>query len=775
MASKSWKIIVYETDESTPDFTITDSELVAAPTIGGQRAKPLEGKVESVSWKAEVGDFSGFIATELGDSDDRQHLQGRLVEAQIDTGSGFQTIWIGRWTGSSESNGPGKFSITFATEHWKALNADIFRTQDTTQLFPNYPVGLNDPWNKYPRGDTIPAEVLEVDGDHVQIIVQGGRNNLFSEKINLGARVPDSVVEFLRDDVKPRSERNTTTTPTAGNFENLRLVNEDTSTDYEIINFGGAGFTSINAILSDLLDEPARWPPIINLYWPGISPNVGDRFQISINADGSVTSEGTPLHIGGEDGIDPIQLLKDKYQAEGIRIDSNIFDTFDESTNPDGLLAHPDIPKMWFRITGPQKLGKWAEENVYKSLGLVPFINSNGEIAPKFILIPKDVDPNTLTTINASDISTDGHPTWDHLGNEAITAVRSTYNFARKIEVTGSDPQSAKFDSDTGDAIEIDEKKSLVDSEHDRLSAVGRREHVIHFSGVWDNTFARRIREQLAIEIFDRYGDGPIKGQVSGLSSLEAIEPGEFFVIDLDTFPNASEVDGRGGTRVVQNMASFLAPAGPTLEFLDVGPDSQPLSAPTLSIAKNTNEPESAIDATISGLDADATQWFLQLRVQGIWGTYAVTDVGTTTITIDNLIPGETYDARALVSAPERIRSAWSSPLQTVTLDSISAPTGIAVDEITGSTAKITWTVASSDLKVQVLLDGTLITTLFPNSNRFFLQGLSPSTMYTIAVRHIHDSGAISSEDSTTFTTLATTPVAPELTDFGYLVGGRVF
>lgn len=759
-----WRFRVYETDESTVSFDITNSQLTDPPTIPTPRAKPLEGRVESASFQVKVGDFSDFLSSKLADSNNRQQLQGRLVEAQMDKGSGFSKVWTGRWAGASESDGPGEYTVRFSDEHWRGRQAEIFRTQDTTQVYPNQPHGLKNAWGRHPNprfvgtsfwsGNDVLAHVETV-GTNTVILRLGGKAGAnYNEGWNPD-RVSNEVVDWIRDDQLSEAEN---ADSSSGNFDHLRCaVTESPSDgDYPIINFSKKLPSSAGAsgrLLGPLDDEDPTWPTYVRLAWSTNQPAQDSLVRVSFHADGAATSDTLPLHIGGEDGKDPIQLAKDKYDAEGIRYDSDVFSTYDSSTNPDGLIGHPLIPNMWWRITEPKKLGPWLEENVYKPLGLVPYLNDDGEIAPRFATLPLNEDPSTLTTVDASNVATDGHPTWNHHGTKAVTAVKAKYRAARPAD----HKQSSSF---AADLIEVNEEE-LDPIDHDRVSNVGRRVHTLDYSGLWSKDQTERLHKQFAREILDRYGDGPVDGQFKGLDALDSVSRGDLIKIDLDTFPNATATGGRGGIRLVQVVGKTQTPAGPDFEFLDAGPNDQALSTPSVSISKNTSRSKEAVDVTISSIDSDATRWTLQLKVgSDPWETYDENPAGTTSVTIYNLPSGTTIQARAMVTAPLRIRSDWATAAS-ATLDGFTAPSSPSAS-VDGRSITLSWTNGEDDAPVMpVVMEGTsgtpadaLDSPLPPGTTEFTFSDLSASTQHTVGVYHTDGStGGSSSQTTTTATT----------------------
>jgi len=472
------------------------------------------------------------------------------------------------------------------------------------------------------------------------------------------------------------------------------------------------------------------------------------------------------LHIGGTDGIDPIQHVKDIYTTYGIRFDSDVFSNWDPDTNPDGLIGHPNIPaRAWWRITEPQDLDSWVAENIYKPLGLVPFINKSGEIAPRFVFQPIDIDPSTLPIANASNIGPD-HPTWDHKGaTESITSLQVVTELVNKALPPEEDNEI--FEADGGDGINVQEFP-LIPEESDRFS-INDEVHKIEIS-VPSVGFADKIQRNLSKSFFNKFADGPIEGVVQNLTSFD-INPGEFFLIDLDTFPNAVEADGRGGKRIVQAIDKIIEPSGFEYRYLDAGPENQALSIPTISIATNSSTPRHAVDVTLDSVDGGAKTWVLQIKVgNDDWVTIDSADISTTTLTVGGLPSNTTIQARAFLLAPSRITSGISTTVS-VTTDALNPPTNLTLESSSGTNATVSWTNGESEELIEILVDGVVNITLRINTNIHTLEDLPAATEVTVGVRHVDQFGGVSTTDSIMFTTGSQQPQAPKVARIGILVG----
>lgn len=748
--SLAFKAIVYAADDSTPDVTFTDADFVEAPTGGGTRAVPLKGRSESLEWTLVVGDFSENVTSNLSDADGRVDWIGRLVEIQENRASaGFAKIGKGRISGVAEDQGPGRYHIRVSDERWVERRHEVFgKPSDFTNSMPDAattmfsPAGLISDWHVFNATRKPEALVEKVDTNDVLI--------------GLVASTPisEGMIEFMRDDLKDDAVPGASDGST-GNFRTLRCSVDGTT--YEIIGFSFSKDYPILAHFELDEDNPNASLYLVWLAWDTSQPNVDDVLDdVYLFVDDGVPNETVPYHIGGEDGIDAVQLIKDMYDDVGVRYNSSAFSAWNESTNPNGLIGHPLTPRLHLRVTGPELLSEFAE-SVYRMMGAVPFIDSDGAVNPVLLHLPHDVDPDTLPTVGDGDVS--DHPTFEVLGHKIVNVLIPRYETFRQR------PARAVRDSRTGQPFDRDfpadlilrEEKVLPAIEHDNLTEVGRHEHEVFYRGILGPTrdsaaFAvERLATVLAEELFDRFGDGAIMGSYPGLNSQESVDAGDYVVIEVSDYPDMA-TGARGGSRVVQVMEKQYGPAGSSFRYLDGGPDSQALAAPSASIAKSTGRPKHDVDVTISSLPAD-TRYQLQLKVGSEdWETYALGDANET-VTVENLPSGTTIQCRARTTENGRIRSAWSSTTS-ATLDALTAPSAASASA-NGGVVTLTWTAGEADYDAMVTLDGAdvLRLPLKAGSTYFEFTGLAASTLYTCGVKHVDPYGGESSLNADTATT----------------------
>ena len=714
--TKLYRVQVYNPGStSVVEFT-WDTQLGSVPIVGSQEARPLEGLVESRPWSFKVVDVNEAVTNQLGDAG-RANLLGRLVAIQADIdGAGFATIAKGRLSSLSEAQ-PGVYDCQVSDEGFVERGNTIFATTNTCRL---YPPGLKARWSGIPAvsefDDWLVAQVL---GDDIALVVN---------------RLPlsDNILTLLRDDIKEDSKPGGSSGG-VGNFTLLRA--KLNGTDRQVITFNHA------------IDSPDLIPehPIGQSYrlwvsWPSSGLSRGDRVSGHLHIDGIEPSETVPLHIGGIVGVDPMQLIKDIYDLtyggdEVVRYDSTQFTA---------MIGHALLPSMWFRITGPVNMAEFVGA-IYKAIGVVPFINAEGEIDPQFIRLQQNVNPASLTTIGPSEATS--APTWDHSIGDLVTAVRFPYrqgSFLADIYIRTTEDRTWPADRYGF------EKEVVQEFTHDNIADLGRHEITIPLAGLPNFGTVERHGRALSQDIFDRFGDGPIEGHFDTLATIDE-EAGAWAVFSGLPYPSPENND-RGDARVIQIMNREVRPVGFRYRYLDGGPNSAILVAPTVAIALNGTRPKFAVDVTISALPAGTT-YELQLKLGSLPWEFFRKGTANETIVVQNLPSGTTIQARARTVDPQRIRSAFSTAVSQATT-ALTAPSGLATN-VTGRTVTLTWTNGEANEAIDITLDGVgvLNNPLKAGTTRYVFTGLAASTLFTLGVKHVDRYGGESTLTTDTDTT----------------------
>ena len=756
---------IWNDDASGVELTFDHTDIVGLPEFGWSTPRPLEGKIESIPSVIRVLDTGEQVSTELGDVDGRSVLMYRVADIRYnDNGAGYSVVYSGRVTAIVMADDVVSFDFHISDERSMEKRFDVFASGGTTSLIPAGVVGT---FLDMPPAATIDLKVSVVrDANRILCTVIRRAHAVGADPEEYGSPyISQETIDSLKADAKYTSTN-------AGGFEFTRCFAG--GADREIWSFGdnvGGPLAPVFAL--ELLAENGEPLKVthIELYWPSHGKSVGNNITGAyVYQPGAPASTNNPVH---EDLQDFFSWLKDRYDDKGIRYESDAFSAYNESTNPNGLIGHFACPFFVMRATKVWSL-RDVVERYCASVGLIPFTNKLGEVAPRFTRLLHDVDPTGLVQVTSPKF-TKPHPTWMQESNDIVTVVTMEYSRYRHVTIGGVRANQ----SAPPDRIQHDKISNLPAIEHDRVDELGRHVHHLDMgfhASVYNNPDSYGFVGSFQFhgrEILDRYGDGPIRGAFRGLSATDALDAGSFCVIDLSSFPNPA-VPGRGGQRVVQVMGRRQESAL-VFDYLDAGPDDQPLQAPGVAIVKGASNSFNEVDVTISSLAAGST-YELQLRnaVGGLWYNAGVGDADET-VTITRVPSGTAIYARAREAAPNRIRSEWSAAVNATT-DTLPVCTGLSVDNEAGDRAEFSWTVGSADYPLEILLDGDQYATLAPGTSFYLMRSLTVSTTYNspgFQVRHFDDYGGEGTLATQVFTTTGTPTQLIEPFALAILVGGQ--
>ncbi len=746
--TRVYQFRIYNTAGGAVETTFADADIVKdfIPSFGWTTPRPLEGRVENIPSVIRIVDTSEQVTAILSGADGRADLIGRRWDIRInEDGGGLAIVASGRLTSITMAEGVAAFDFHLADERWRE-DADVLTTGSTTQILPS---GTISAFKDFDAAATMTLQVVGVPDV----------NNLILTPVDPVLVTPE-VIEWLENDM---------------GF-NLTFLTGETPFEYTKISLGGGDrdiltFASslYQGILGNLREIAENGSPrdlqYIYVSWAGHGKNVDDLITGAfIHAPAAPTSEWTPLHVGGVAGQDPFDWIKDQYDTLGVSYETAAFTAYDVAINVNGLLAHPRIPVIHIRAVKPEKL-RDVVEKICKMYGIVPFINSAGEVAPRFVTNLQAIDPATLTEITAAK-ATPPHPTWSHISGEIVTVLQAKYSYIKTVD----DGLSRLGFKSPLDRLFVQEMP-LFEITHDRVAQLGRHVLKLDLTFISESIDAIGLYLQQGVEILDRYGDGPIKGSFRALSAASGVEAGDYVTLTLSSYPNVG-IQARGGTRIVQVMSREVE-TGYTFTYIDAGPNQSALAAPGVAIAKNVTDGNHAVTVTVSGLTADAT-YEVQLKIGGApWNTVAV-GTANEAIDIGNLPSATVIQARGMESAPGRIKSAYSAAVN-VTLDTLTAPNGLVVGALAGDRGTGTWTNGETIYDIEVLLDGTRVAVLVAGTTSYTLTGLALNTLFNgpgMAVRHIDRYGGLGASDTDDFTTtgVATTLTQPFATRI--LAGG---
>lgn len=746
----AFRLRIHDPDTATPsdgtvDFTLDD--LADVPQFGGQIVEPTGGRSILGQWSFSVVDADGIITSNISDpTTGRADLIGRLAEIQENRNSGgWATVSVGRLTGLSVlEDSQAKYTVEISDERWVERNTRLFTEADTAYLWPS---GMRYPWRgllTLPSGSD-PVKVLQTSGNRVRL-----------EASSLDPLSSD-VAAWIRRDVvaEPVPDR----ADGEGNFQHLRCLIG--STEYPVISLGDLDGSNLFASL----DEPFPAGSTLKFWvWApgGVSPA-----SCRLWAPTAPPSATLPLHLGTTAFIGdphrfgykrPFRLLEELYELAGVRYDSDAIAA---------LQADTSYPDMGWRITDPNlDLAQFVEEQIYAPLGVVPFVDDSGRVSPRSIRLPAaaDFDPSTAFVLDESNCRT--APTFSHQADEVVNVVTVEGRRYRRMGVDGRDrARLTSFPADYVEEFEV----NVGPTEYESVTqGVGPRPKTFKAHGLLaadENPvggllpeFVRSIEEQtawLTAETFDRFGDGPVWGSLTALRTpedgsgrtAEDLQPGDLFILDIPTFPNMA-TRLRGGARVVQAMSIRPGPQGIAIEFLDAGPNLQPLLTPTISVALSGSNPRHAVALTIGSIPSGAR---VQVRVgigSGSEFQRTFDDLSSGSV-VSGLPSGTLIRVQVRAAAPGRVRSLWSSTAS-VTTNALPAPTSLAAT-VVGRAVKLSWTPAASGYPLMPVFrtagggawTNALEAPLPPGSGVFTFAPQAASTSYDWGVRHVDQFGGL--------------------------------
>jgi hypothetical protein len=667
----------------TPDLTLAISDIADVPTISGPSAQLLAGTTTSFPFRLDC-----IVDTVLFPSGSRLTELGRLCEIERDIGAGYVSLAVGRISHASEVDGRGRVSLEVSDERWAERRTDIFRTTDTVQL---HPPGLASAWIDGAAAGTATYIVKEISGDAVRI----GPND---EKGPADIRqVPAGLREALASDLVAPNDQDGTAANSAGNFTALRF--RYAGEDHTVIGFRQRlGFAPAGTTFFGLLDEfsPEGSGLLLNawVYIDGHTLQVNDPVSGRFYWPGGVRlGPNVPLHIGGANGVHPGVLLQavldGDYGGQAVRYDATAMTAFQ---------ALPLRP-VWARITESAERSAWASENIYRAFGCAPLVGTDLNLRPKELRLPQNIDPGTLTVLtagNASDYS------WQHTSSELVTFVEYRCRAARKIG-------NVAIHVDDRPADDYELVVVPVNVPNDNVATLGDKRQTIDTVLILDRP-ARwsgevdRIIKEVALELFDVFGDGAQLGEIK-VPDNAGVEVGDYVVIDHDTVQGYNVATGdRTGDRValLTGFREFTL-TSVVFGYLDLGPGSAPLAAPTLSIAQDVTE-EDLVNVTVTDVLAGATATVECTAAASSPSAYDFIRSGIPNSTISfrlNASTGTAY-CRGYSTAPNRIRSAYAT--DDVALSTRARINSARVD-IVAYDGVVTWDVPAATLGMRTRYD----------------------------------------------------------------------
>lgn len=561
-------------------LTLAVADMSAVPVLSGPSVDVLACRTTSHPFR-----LSCIVDTVLFPSSGRLTELGRLAQIRTNTdGAGWVEVGTGRVSHASEPNGKGEVVLEISDERWVERRSTVFRVTETVQL---HPPGLASAWRDRPAaGETI-YFVESVDGTDYLRIRPG------DEESGGLRKVPPSLRDALATDLLPTGQINRD----SGNFVSLRF--RWAGADREVISFGLNRSASISAglspggVLGTLSPDGTGHLDHAWLYIPGHGQSPGAQLTGRFYwPDGVQTSEYVPYHVGGVVGVHAGAFLRAMYDGDfgdqAMRYDEDSMAAIE---------ALP-IPAMWlnYRGTGADR-AKWLEKNYYPGLGVLPLVGTDLLLRPTSLRIPQNVDPDSLTVLDASNSKV---PRWEHGARDLATVIKWT---SKRTRYAGGeqDARDTRWPADDLELVDL----PIGDIPHDNVATLGEVVHEINSDIIWDLAIGPAF--SLSRDIFNVAGDGAQLGTVA-VADDAGVQVGQLVVIDQESHAlyNASTA-ARTGTRVVL-LLSFrgVSAAENEFDYLDMGPAAEPLAAPTVAITQDGTDPD-LVNVAISDVPAGAT------------------------------------------------------------------------------------------------------------------------------------------------------------------------
>lgn len=808
MTTRDWKFHVWKstaTSLSTAlvDFTITNAQLAEVPIITGSRIRPLEGRTEARPWTVNVLDASSFFTKEIGDSLGRLDLMNRFVQAQLSIdGAAYAAVAGGRVVDAINAGNIATWQMNVQDEWVAGSNAMLFTT-NTTLLYPPRPYRgyKGAAAGRYVKGN---ANRTPISPFRYWKVTLGGANGGVTPPLT------DEGVAFIKQDFDNGTNA----------FKYLRF--RDNGVDYTVVSFqtltvGGGIRPDLTKRLFDedkLTEHQQNGGPLS--FWIVATSSYGGGGNTktylidnnaALHAMTAPASPGTPLHIwpGWSSGnpwgtVHPMQVLKDV--LDGVYSSSSESLPYYSTASFTGTADVRRLPTVGvaFRVTQPVRLRDWVEEHLLAPHGMTAYGDNSGKVAFKSILL---ADPQLgYSTANLFSFTstnlTDPHPDWNASRREQVTQVEIAFEEVSNsvtpyavVNIPGGIAGNQPGFTAGGDGIGV--RTATRRFNHDRVQRYGTWPVRYTFDGYgtigdynpldafpqWLGT-QEYYAHEFVTRTFHRYGDGPIQGTLTALPGASTVQPGDFVRLTLGSYPNISG-SVRGGTRLVQILTKDIVPSGYRFEYLDAGSAAAPLTSPTLTLSTSTASPKHAQRVTVSagvpsggGVSlymAESATTVAPTSTSAAWHPVfsSVALIQATGVyTLNALKSGTRFFVKGQASAPNRVRSAYTTPATKVTA-SITSPSALTMSSVKAKTAGMGWTVGDNDYAVALHVDtstagtpttGNLLYKLPPGSNRTLLANLTPSQKYRSWVRHADAYGGFSGFDSTTFTMTSTASTA---------------
>ena len=454
------------------------------------------------------------------------------------------------------------------------------------------------------------------------------------------------------------------------------------------------------------------------------------------------------------------------------------------------FIADTTLPTIRGYVVKRSTVKKTFEE-VCEQCGLAFRLDANGDIELVDMRLPTTL--SGLDTLDDADIIGGGER-WQQDRQSAITQIEVDWFVDRYVGLDQAKPDNGILQVSNPTLLKP-MKRTALDANFGRID-LGDRLHTIKGSfiraGEGEDTTALISRERwaegrilaLAEELRHPWGYGPQSIDLLTLRSARTKTklPGDLVLVDSARMPDP-QTNQRGGIRLLRVREVNEVDGNIQLRLMDSGPNTT-LSTPTIgTLVLNGNSVDipCTLDAAGDYLMVDVAVTDTSVLAVGSvpdnrWVRHVLLTTSKT-ITVGSFPSAMRVwvRGRSVASAGSpQLPSAYVYPTGAdyVDMPTLSAPTGLAVSNISDLQAKLAWSVGGQVYDVEVHLispmgtgiaaDGSdLWRTLPPGSTEYWIQGTVAGATYRAAVRMYDGSGGYSPFSSeVTWTASGAAPVA---------------
>lgn len=478
-----------------------------------------------------------------------------------------------------------------------------------------------------------------------------------------------------------------------------------------------------------------------------LSVTVGYQYNVYVYLE--EISKDNPLHIE----MHPVDILQKLWDdTPEIQYDSTVLAGVKAAIGNDLVLQ--------LRITESPKMGEFIQQVLFGPFGMATRIDTQARHVLFTTRIRDSAAP--ATTVVLADLRDDSGSVFEIDESEIVNKVTfkmQTFTVWSEGGTT-EQPEADGFLSfpQTLSAVYDDTATSLAEREvvYDIPGTIKANNYVERLG-----TTARNRVDAIAIEIFDRWGRGPIKGELACLSNITAALGSEI-ILNLPHMPGSdaalSPVSRRGLQRIVQIVSRTELPKGPAFHVIDAGTIAQASVTPTFTIVAGTDA-RKAVTITLTNAAALIAAG-LKARIEIATGT-AVPASGSGLL-LAILDPNDTTSVSASFDAGTKVwaqmrgektdgRPTAFSAFQSVVLTALNPPTTLAASNVTENGVAqryLTWVAGANatdigfELKVRLTAETAASDVVIASpdllpagSTRFQITALDPAA-YTFTLRH---------------------------------------